>query len=299
MDRIADSGRRLQNETRLLFSSLQTHINKIFGQQMPLVDVTLVDGLGRRNTNVSPTLTPQQKQTMTCTAPGCARDADYFANVGGIEQLCCEEHAMILRRERHNDDATSWFCRELIKDKATSIEEGQHCMWFIAWKIPPEMREAFGLLQWVWYPIPDASDGGETNCFNIYRTPDKSIKLPEGARWEVITIAEASKLIGQLIYEGQRGQPPFIVGFAPDEPFDRPDPSLGYSVAKHSCAECTSDMAEPFCFNYKKIADYRDIGRTWDRADVIEYKPELGTIKSLSGPYPPTATATFEAPSNE
>jgi hypothetical protein len=267
---------RLEQESRLIFSSLQTHINKVFGEQMPLVDITIIGMGGER---VASALTEEQIKAMKCThARECNEDALYFANVGGLESLCCMNHGETLRtaQQRRNQDATSWFCRELQPDK------GDDCMWIIAWKVPEELREAFGLLIWLWYPIPDPADGGETNCFNIYRHKREDIELPEGARWEKINMEEAAHLIGQLIYEVQRGHKPCIIGFAPDYPYDRPDPSLGYSVTKHSCVECTSDMAEPFCFNYKKVADYRDIRGTWQNATIIEYKPEVGRIRAVT-----------------
>jgi predicted outer membrane lipoprotein len=218
----------------------------------------------------------QQKQEMKCTmADDCDEQALYFANVTGIEMLCCESHGAMLRTEQHGADASSWFCRELNHHK------GDDCMWYIAWKLPEELRDDFGLLVWLWYPLDDQSDGEETTSFNLYREKDESIELPEGARWEKITRDEAATLIGQLIYENQRGKPPFIIGFAPDEPFDRPDPSMGYTLAKHSCQECTSDMTEPFCFNYKKKANARDLEATWERSNLIEYKPERGTIRAI------------------
>lgn len=265
----------LQKETRLIFSSLQTHINKVCGSQMPPGeippgDIQHVDPTGR---SIPTFLSQQQKRDLKCTAvEGCVENATYFANMGGQESLCCAEHGVLFRSTHRNQNARGWFCRELVFDK------GDECMWFIAWKIPQELRDAFGLLVWLWYPIPDAVDGGETNCFNIYKKPDESIDLPPQARWEKISSTEAARLIGQLFYESQRGQAPFVIGFAPDEPFDRPDPSLGFSVAKHSYI---SDMSEPFCFNHKKMGAYENVSLVWRVANIIEYKPERGTIRAI------------------
>jgi len=263
------SPEQMERETRLLFSSLQQHINKVFGEQMPLVDVTVASSSGEQ---LMAGLSDKQKRDLKCTE--CDTDAMYFSNVMGIEGLCCEQHGAQVRQENHGRDASSWFCRELMQEK------GEDTRWIIVWKLPEEMRDDFGLLIWLWYPIE--AEGVEGNSYyNIYREPDDSILLPQGARWEKITREEATHLIGQLIYECQRGHAPYIIGFAPDEPFERPDLNLGYSVAKHSCEECTNERAEPYCFNHKKLAGYGAVHVTWERSHIIEYNPEIKTIRAV------------------
>lgn len=270
---------RIQQEERWMFSAMQTHVNKVFGQQMPLLDVVLGDRA------LSAQLSEESKREMKCThthimreGNDCGAPATHFACLGGIEMLCCAEHADLIRRVNRQMDAASWFCRELTPDK-TDSEHG--CMWFIAWRIPEELREDFGVLKWLWYPSADTGDHENSVSYSIHREPSAAAHLPEGARWEPITVVEAAHLLGQLIYETQRGKQPYIVGFAPDEPFDRPDPSLGYSVSKHVCSECVSDMLEPYCFNFKKTARPDEVARTWEQADIIYYTPDRGEIKAV------------------
>lgn len=272
--------RAIEQESRLMFSSLQTHLNKVFGEQMPLVDVSALDPASGQMARLH-SLTPQQKTLMQCSYEDrCTEPATHFANVVGEEILCCERHAADLRRRNSQNDASSWFCRELKPDKS---EDPDGIMWFIGWKIPDDLREDFGVLVWLWYPLPP-DENSNKSTFTLFKDPDESIELPEGARWVQITKVEAAHLLGQLIYEAQRGRTPFIVGFAPDEPFDRPDPSLGYSVAKHVCSHCTSDMAEPYCFNFRKVASNQDMERTWSRNNLIIYTPEDGRIRGLLRP---------------
>ena len=233
------------------------HSERVHANKQGILDVPVNRILTRR--------IQSNESTWKCTETNCSEPVTHFCNSKGTESLRCRAHANEFTARHELTDDSLWFSRELQKEKKS--DSPLH--YILVWDIPIQGRPRFGGLEWLWYPSTD----GMKNVYRIFKERVlHASPLPLNVRWEAITLEEANRLLGQVLYERRCNFIPHIIGFASDHPFERPDLTLAYSLRRVGRSH---HEREAYFFTYEKQCAMEKMQQSW-QADVITFHPENG-----------------------
>lgn len=245
------------------FNSLQCHINKFFGSVAPYVNIT-------NGSEITVPALFNEEATLGCTASGrCHEQATYIGNHFGKQLLYCDLHAQRMREQFANTDKLTWFCKKLVRK-----HEKEPAYWINVRRATKEY-----CMPWIWVaeaattdttPPNESATGEQVYIFHKERPAWRvdSLSMP-------IEADEALRLLCQMRNQIRAGNPLFIIGFANDHPFDRPDFTLGYSICKHVGA--ADENYESYCFKYD-ADDFPQRAFTYMLPGPIVFNPFNGKI---------------------